>query len=280
MSIKNNEDMISDHYTSGRLIDAISSGIKGLGKTEKTVTIDDLGPVDEFHIGERQASKDFLDQLNLKPEMNVLDIGCGLGGPARFTVSQYQCNVKGIDLTQEFVEVGNKLSSWFGLLGKTKLEHASAVDMPFNDNSFDAAYMIHVGMNIQDKASLCKEAHRVLKEGGYFGIYDVMLTGDSNLKYPVPWAEIPENSFISSPEVYKDHLIQADFAVRAERNRREFALEYFAESVKKMANTEGPPPLGLHLLMGETRAEKMKNMVENISSYKVAPVEIIAEKTV
>ena len=89
MSIKNNENMISDHYTSGRLIDAISSGIKGLGKTKKTVTIDDLGPVDEFHIGDCQASKDFLDQLNLKPEMNVLDIGCGLGGPDHFTVSQY-----------------------------------------------------------------------------------------------------------------------------------------------------------------------------------------------
>ena len=231
MSIIYNENMISDHYTSGRLIDAISSGIKGLGKTEKTVTIDDLGPVDEFHIGGRQASKDFLDQLNLKPEMNVLDIGCGLGGPARFTVSQYQCNVKGIDLTQEFVEVGNKLSSWLGLVGKTKLEHASAVDMPFNDNSFDAAYMIHVGMNIQDKASLCKEAHRVIKGGGYFGIYDVMLTGDSNLKYPLPWAEITANSFVSSPDEYKECLSQAGFVVKAERNRREFALEYFAESM-------------------------------------------------
>ena len=72
------ECMISDHYTCGQLIGEIFSGIKRMGKTEKTVTIDDLGPLDEFHIGGRQASEDFLGQLNIKPDMNVLDIGCGL----------------------------------------------------------------------------------------------------------------------------------------------------------------------------------------------------------
>ena len=231
--IMTNESMISDHYTSGQLIDEIFSGIKRLGKTEKTVTIDDLGPVDEFHIGGRQASEDFLGQLDIKPDMNVLDKGCGLGGPARFTVSCYGCKVIGIDLTQEFVEVGNKLSSWVGLGKQTELEQASAVQMPFNDNSFDAAYMIHVGMNIQDKTSLCKEAHRVIKGGGYFGIYDVMLTGDSNLKFPLPWAEITANSFVSSLSEYKEYLSLAGFVITAERNRREFALEFFEELMKK-----------------------------------------------
>ena len=113
--------------------------------------------------------------------MNVLDIGCGLGGPARFSVNRYGCKVRGIDLNEEFVEVGNTLSSWIGLEKQIELEQASAVKMPFNDNSFDVAYMIQVGMNIQDKTGLCKEAHRVIKGGGYFGIYDVMITGDSNL---------------------------------------------------------------------------------------------------
>ena len=160
------ESLVTDHCTTGRFIDTISSGIKRLGKTEKTLTIDDLGPVDEFHIGGRQLSEDFLGQLNIKPDMNVLDIGCGLGGPARFRVSRYGCKVRGIDLTKEFVEVENKLSSWFGIEKQIELEQASAVQMPFNDNSFDAAYMIHVGMNIQDKTSLCKEAYRVLEKDG------------------------------------------------------------------------------------------------------------------
>ena len=212
--------------------------------------------------------------------MNVLDIGCGLGGPARFSVNRYGCKIIGIDLTEEFVEVGNKLSSWVELEKQTELEQASAVKMTFNDNSFDAAYMIHVGMNIQDKTGLFKEAHRVIKGGEYFGIYYVMLTGDSNLKYPLPWAEKTANSFVSSPDEYKGYLSQAGFVVKAESNRREFALEFFTEMMKKIANAECLPPLGLHLLMGETREEKMKNMAENISSNRFAPVEIIAEKKV
>ena len=111
--------------------------------------------------------------------------------------------VIGVERSKKLHQKANQLypKEYFNRL---ELKQGNATDLrEYNDNSFDAAYMIHVGMNIQDKASLCKEAHRVLKEGGYFGIYDVMLTGDSNLKYPVPWAEIPENSFISSPEVYK-----------------------------------------------------------------------------
>ena len=251
-----------------------------MGETEKTVTIDDLVSLDEFHIRGHQTSEDFLGQLNIKPDMNVFDIGCGLGGPARFSVSRYGCKVRGIDLTEEFVEVENKLSSWVGLVKQIELEQVSAVKMPFNDNSFDAAYMIHVGMNIQDKTSSCKEVHQVLKEGGYFGIYDVMLTGDSNLKYPLPWAEITANSFESSLSEYKEYLSQAGFIITAERNRREFALEFFEEMMYKMEKAEGPPPLGLHLLMGETRVEKMKNIVENITSNRVAPIEIIAEKKV
>ena len=105
--------------------------------------------------------------------------------------------------------------------------------MPFNDNSFHASYMIHVGKNIQDKTSLCKETHRVLKGGGYFGIYDVMLSGDSNLKYPLLWAEISANSFVSSPSEYKEYISQAGFVIIAERNRREYALDFFEEMMNK-----------------------------------------------
>ena len=93
--------------------------------------------------------------------------------------------------------------------------------------------MIHVGMNIQDKIGLFKKAHRVIEGGGYFGIYDGILTGDSNLNYPLPWADITANSFVSSPDDYKESLSQAGFDVKAERNRREFALDFFVEMMKK-----------------------------------------------
>jgi ubiquinone/menaquinone biosynthesis C-methylase UbiE len=156
---------ISNHYTHGDLVAAIRSGIESLGKTIDSVTIDDLAPIDEFHIGGRQASEDFLGQLDLSPEKHVLDVGCGLGGPARFVASWYGCRVTGIDLTPEYVETARVLCGWVGLDDRISLHQGSALSLPFADRAFDGAYMLHVGMNIVDKAGLCSEVGRVLRSG-------------------------------------------------------------------------------------------------------------------
>jgi len=146
---------ISTHYTHGNLVAAIRSGVESLGKTIDSVTVDDLGPVDEFHTGGRQASEHFIDQLGFTPDMHILDIGCGLGGPARFVASRYRCRVDGIDLTPEYIETGRVICGWVGLDDRISLHQGSALSMPFADGAFDGAYMLHVGMNIEDKAKLC-----------------------------------------------------------------------------------------------------------------------------
>ena len=175
------EQEISTHYTHGDLTAAIRSGIEKLGKTIDSVTVDDLAPVDEFHIGGRQASEHFLDQFGLTPDNRILDVGCGLGGPARFVASRYGCRVDGIDLTPEYVETGTTICKWVGLDDRISLHRGSALSMPFADGSFDGAYMLHVGMNIEDKAGLCAEVGRVLRPSALFGIYDVMKTGDGEM---------------------------------------------------------------------------------------------------
>ena len=270
---------VSRHYTHGGLTEAIRAGLASLGKTPDTVTVDDLAPVDEFHIGGRKASRDFLDQLGLVAEKHVLDVGCGLGGTARFVAGRYGSRVTGIDLTSEFVETGNALCTWVGLDKRTLLHHGSALAMPFADGSFDGAYMLHVGMNIEDKEKLALEIARILRPGCLFGIYDVMRTGPGDLAYPVPWATNPGVSALAEPERYKKALQAAGFAVIAERNRRDFALAFFAELQTKTAAAGGPPPLGLHLLMGKSAPEKVANMIDNISKGRIAPVELIARKT-
>ena len=270
---------VSRHYTHGGLTEAIRAGLASLGKTPDTVTVDDLAPVDEFHIGGRKASEDFLDQLGLVAEKHVLDVGCGLGGTARFVASRYGSQVTGIDLTSEFVETGNALCTWVGLDKRTLLHHGSALAMPFADSSFDGAYMLHVGMNIEDKEKLASEVARILRPGCLFGIYDVMRTGPGDLAYPVPWATNPDLSAVAEPERYKKALQAAGFAVIAERNRREFAMAFFAELRAKTAAAGGPAPLGLHLLMGKSAPEKVANMIDNISKGRIAPVELIARKT-
>jgi ubiquinone/menaquinone biosynthesis C-methylase UbiE len=269
---------VSAHYTHGDLVAAIQSGIEKLGKTIDTVTVDDLAAVDEFHVGGRQASEHFLDQLDLTPEKHILDVGCGLGGPARFAASRYRCRVDGIDLTPEYVETGQVICKWVGLADRVSLHQGSALSMPFADGTFDGAYMLHVGMNIEDKARLCKEVGRVLQPGALFGIYDVMKTGDGEITFPAPWATTAASSAVASPEQYRSALQAAGFTVIAELNRRDFAVAFFDQLRARTMAAGGPPPLGLHVLMGRNAPDKIQNMIQNIANGRIAPVELIARK--
>lgn len=271
-------DSVASHYTHGSLLDAIVDGMAKLGKSPESVAIEDLGPVDEFHIGGRIATESFLDQVGIGPEDHVLDVGCGLGGASRFAAQKYECHVTGIDLTKEFIDTGTALCAWVGLADRIALEQGDATAAPFSENMFDKAYMLHVGMNIDDKASLAREIHRVLKPGGTFGIYDVMSVGPGNLTYPVPWATTSDDSALGSPDEYKAALENAGFKVATELNRRDFALDFFAKLQAATSNADGPPALGLHILMGQTAPVKIRNMVENIFENRIAPVELIAVK--
>lgn len=272
-------EAIESHYARGDLLQAISTGIKRLGRTPETVSIEDLAPVDEFHIGGSLATRSFLDQVSITPGDHVLDIGCGLGGSSRFAARAYGCRVTGVDLTDAYVEAGRVLSSWVGLKDRVSLVQGNALAMDFSANTFDKAFMLHVGMNIPDKLLLAEEAWRVLKPGGVFGIYDVMRVSSEDLLFPVPWATVPETSSVAAPGDYKNALDSAGFMLLSERNRRNFALGFFERLQTDAAADEGPPPLGLHLLMGKNASTKVQNMIENISQGRVAPVELIAAKT-
>lgn len=275
-----NINSVATHYTHGALLAAILDGVQRLGKSPDTVGVEDLGPVDEFHIGGRVATKEFLDQLDIGPDDTVLDIGCGLGGASRFAAHQYGCRVTGIDLTEEYVNTGNVLCSWVGLDNLIALEQGDATATRYSDGTFDKSYMMHVGMNIPNKQALASELHRVLRPGGRLGIYDVMRVGDGDLSFPVPWATNPEESDVSSADEYSAALELAGLRVVSERNRSAFALEFFSQLQATAGSAEGPPPLGLHILMGDAAQEKVRNMIENISLRRIAPVELVAERTV
>ena len=271
-------NLVANHYTRGDLLSAIRAGVEKLGKTPETVTIEDLAPVDEFHIGGRMATRSFLDQIGIRPEDHVLDVGCGIGGASRFAARTYGCQVTGMDLTEEYVETGNTLCSWLGLENRVKLSQGNALAMNLPDATVDKAFMLHVGMNIPDKASLAMEVWRVLRPGGVVGIYDIMEVGGDQLKYPVPWATVAKASSLASPANYKHSLMAAGFQIVSERDRREFALDFFERLKANSAVADGPPPLGLHILMGKEAPTKVQNMIENVSRNRVAPIELIARK--
>ncbi|MCP4342174.1 MAG: class I SAM-dependent methyltransferase, partial [Desulfobulbaceae bacterium] len=152
-----NYKAVSEHYTHGKLLGAIQASISKLGKTTDSITIEDLAPVDEFHIGGRRATNNLLNQVSISEQDHILDVGCGLGGVSRFVASKYNTRVTGIDLTQEYIEIGKVLCRWVGLDKQVTLQQGSALAMPFEKETFDGALLLHVGMNIDDKVRLFSE---------------------------------------------------------------------------------------------------------------------------
>ena len=269
---------ISEHYVHGDLLGAIKAALVDLGKTVDNVTIEDLAPVDEFHIGGRLATEGFMAQLDYSGQGHVLDVGCGLGGASRFVAQRYKNYVTGIDLTQEYIDTGNALCAWVRLDNFITLQQGSAMSMPFAAASFDGAYMMHVGMNIVDKAGLFAEIFRVLRPGAFLGIYDVMREQGGDISYPVPWAADENSSALATSGQYRQALVAAGFAVAKETGRRDFAVDFFTALRDRTEANGGPPALGLHTLMKETTAEKIRNMIGNIAAGYIAPVEMIAFK--
>jgi ubiquinone/menaquinone biosynthesis C-methylase UbiE len=268
------EQAVARHYAHGSLEEAILEALAAAGKDLNRLTPKDLAPVDEFHVGGRQATVAFAQRFGLRPGMRLLDVGCGLGGAARYFAHEHGCRVTGIDLSPEYVNVTNALAARVGLDERVSCELGSALALPFAPESFDGAYMFHVGMNIENKAKLFAEVRRVLAPSGLFGIYDVMRLADGDLSYPVPWASGPDSSFVADAASYRRLLEAEGFEVLKERDRSDFALEVF-QQMRSRGAAGGPGPLGLHIVMGANAAQKVKNMIGDISSGLIAPTEMI-----
>ena len=222
-------DLVRDHYGMGNLGDAVLSALADAGVDVEHLTPTDLFPVDQLHAGGVAATQHTLERLGLERGTRLLDVGCGIGGPSRLGAT-YDAEVTGIDLTPEFVDAATELTAKVGLSDRARFVTTAGESLPFEDAAFDAAVMIHVGMNIPDKQAVFAEVHRVLAPGARFAIYDQMRVSDGDLTYPLPWAEDERSSFVESAEDYSAELEAAGFTEEEVEDRT--------------AATLGPPPGG------------------------------------
>jgi ubiquinone/menaquinone biosynthesis C-methylase UbiE len=269
------EARVAEHYARSDLEQIILDALVASGKDIDRLEPADLSPVDEFHTGGRQATEAFLKELSITPDMHLLDIGCGIGGPSRLFAIERGCRVTGIDLTDDYVRTAAALGHRLGLDERVAYRQASALDLPFKSSTFDGAYMMHVGMNIEDKPGLFAEVHRVLKPHGFFAIYDVMRAADGDLDYPVHWAATSRTSFVASPDEYRSGLKGAGFEIIKERDRSDFARAFFRQVAARLAESGGPQPLGIHLLMKRDVPAKLSNVMVNLEKGLIAPTELI-----
>jgi len=268
---------IEQHYGRGRILDSILDALRATGKDLARLAPADLAPVDEFHIRGREATIELARRASLTSDLRVLDVGCGLGGSARHLAAEHQCHVTGIDLTPEYVDVADALADLVGLKDRVAFRQASALEMPFDDGSFDVVWTEHVQMNIADKRAFYSEIARVTRPKGLLLFHDIFLGDGGSLHYPVPWAEDASISCLATPGEVRQTLDDLGFVIHDWVDKSEASLDWFMKAIGRL-KASGPQPLGLHLLMGNTAKTKFENNIRNLRERRIVVFQALAEK--
>lgn len=269
--VKTRESRVEAHYSQAvpeNLADIILNALGG-----QVPSVENLAPADEFHIRGLAATREMAARLNLTSSTRVLDVGSGLGGPARWLAATYGCHVTGIDLTAPFCAAAEALTARMGLSDRVSFRHGSALEMPFVDESFDIAWTQHAAMNIEDKARLYMEIARVLKPGGRLALFDIMKGPGDAVLFPVPWARVPEISFLVPPEEVRDLLKRAGLTIEHWQERTHEGLQFMYEKAR-----EPMPPVNIRLYMGEDLPLMMSNITRALEESRIAVYEAIARK--
>ena len=252
-------DGVRDHYRATGLTERLKTALTAFGPDEQRLTPHQLAILDQFHTRGIAATVELAKLAGIAADMSVLDVGSGLGGPARFLAATYGCQVTGVDLSEPFVDAARYLTERTGQSELVSFETGSALELPFDDGHFDVALLQHVAMNIADRARLYREIRRVLKLSGRFAIFDVVLnSGDPH--YPVPWARTPATSFVLTTAATREAIEPAGFRTLAWQDDTEAANAWFAQ-----LRASGPPPSpNLGVVMGPDFMQLAANLGRNL----------------
>jgi SAM-dependent methyltransferase len=269
---------VEQHYGRGTVLDAVLGALRAMGKDTEHLTPDDLRSLDAFHSGGREATVVLAKRAALAPGSSILDVGCGLGGSARYLASEHGCVVTGLDVTQEYVTVAQALARMVGLDGRVSVRQGSALALPFGDASFDAVWTEHAQMNVADKRTFYAEIARVLRPGGRVAFNDVFQGPKGPPHFPVPWAEDAGISFLAPPHDVHAALPHLGLRIDEWEDTSEATAAWFAAVVGRLRRA-GPPALGAHLLMGPTARTKVENMHRNLEEHRIVVVQATATRT-
>jgi len=262
-------DDVREHYRATGLVERLESA---LGPEHRPMTPQQLGALDQFHTRGLAATRDLAELAGITAGMSVLDVGSGVGGPARFLAATYGCAVTGVDLSEPFVEAARYLTERTGQTGQVRFECASALKLPFEDERYDAAFLQHVAMNIADRTQLYREIRRVLKRGGRFATYDVVLKGGEP-HYPVPWARTQSTSFLLTAAATREAIEPAGFRTLIFKDDSEAAKAWITQ-----LRAAGPPPsLNLGLVMGPDFAQLATNLGRNLMEGRLGILAAVFE---
>lgn len=267
----------AEHWGRGDVYELVVSALAKAGKSLEALTVEDLAPVDHYHARGFPATVELGNRLPIKPGYHILDIGCGLGGPARYFAQRFKCTVSGLDITEPFVEAANKLTALLHMQEQVQVLLGDGQKLPYEDDRFDGAYALHVTMNVADRPRFFAEACRVLKPGAFFALTEHGLGPEGNPLHPVPWSEGGTGAYLVTPDETRALLEAAGFSgIDIEDAGAKYLAGY--KRAVQLAERGQLPPLGVHMLMGENAVLKMANAARNIEEGRTRPIEVICRK--
>ncbi len=270
------EKKVEDHYRSDDLIDRIKRALEATGKDPERLEVKDLSIIDQLHTGGHLATLELAEKCQLKPDMMILDAGCGIGGTSRLLKKTVQCTVFGMDLVDIFIDVARQLTAACGMDESIRFETGDILSSPFQDKLFDCVWCQHILMNIADKEGAFKEFHRVLKPGGMLVLHEVVKGANEPVHLPVPWADSLSISFLEPWNQLESALKKSGFIHQSYQDVTDKAILWW-ERVKS-AGAEikrDSRPLGPHLIFGENGWQFGNTMTANIKENRIRVIEAI-----
>ena len=270
--MKDELDGVRDHYHATGLTGRLKAALAAFGPEEQRLTSKQLAGVDQCHTRGLAATADLARLTGITADMSVLDVGAGVGGPARALAASHGCRITGVDLSEPFVDAARYLTERTGQSGRVSFQTGSALALPFNDGDFDAVLLQHVAMNIADRAQLYREIRRVLKADGKFATYDVVMKG-GDLHYPVPWARSSATSFLLTAEATREAVEKAGLRTSVWQDDSETAKAWFAQ-----VRASGPPPSpNLGVVMGPDFGQLAANLARNLMEDRIGILTAVFE---
>lgn len=271
---------ISTHYRMPGLRDVLDAKLGMSAPDGRRWRISDFAALDQFHFGGWQATAELASLCELTPNSTVLDLGSGLGGPARYLATAFDCSVEGIDLSEDFVDAARYLTERVGLTDRVSFQQGDACQIPFLANYFDVVWTQHVSMNIKDRAALYREVARVLRPGGRFAIFDPVATRVSPPDFPVPWSRTPASSFLITADEMRNFLL-ADgfFEVVSWSDKTADALAWAASQPIPTGPSPAQQTVTLAQVIGPDAPLMVRNFTAGLKTGRLALVRAILRRT-
>jgi SAM-dependent methyltransferase len=270
------ERAVARHYRSAGITGRVVDALRAWAGAAAAVTPETLAPFDHFHGRGVAATRETMAHLAPRPGERLLDIGSGIGGPARFIAAHHDVCVTGVDLTEEFCAAAAELNVLTGLAGRVHVVVGSALALPLADAVFDAAYSQNVIMNIADKHGFYHEAFRTLRPGGRLALSNLCAGPAGDPYFPAPWAATPDLSFLEPPQSMRAGLQAAGFEIVDFRDLTASILD--AHRTLAGRPTATAPRVAIEVLMGARAAQMQRNSIRTLSDGRGLAIEAVVRR--